>query len=59
MDKNKALLTFWVLKEAAAKMSGEGLRSYPNRTDFSLNDPRVMQINNCLVAVVEKDRSCT
>ena len=54
-DKNKALLTFWVLKEAAAKMSGEGLRGYPNQTDFSLDDPRVTEINGCLVAVVERN----
>ena len=51
-DKNKALLTFWVLKEAAAKCSGDGLRGYPNHTDFSLDDPRVTELNGCLVAVV-------
>lgn len=53
VDKRKALLTFWVLKEAAAKCSGEGLRGYPNQTDFSLDDPRVTEIHGCLVAVVE------
>lgn len=52
-DKRRALLTFWVLKEAAAKRTGEGLRGYPNHTDFSLDDPRVRELNNCLVAVVE------
>lgn len=52
-DKNRALLTFWVLKEAAAKCSGEGLRGYPVHTDFSLNDPRVQEIEGCLVAVLE------
>ena len=52
-DKRKALLTFWVLKEAAAKLSGEGLRGYPNHTNFSLADPRVTQIDGCLVAVLE------
>lgn len=55
-DKNRALLTFWVLKEAAAKCSGRGLRGYPNQTDFSLNDPRVQEIDGCLVAVVEGER---
>ena len=40
-DKAKALLTFWVLKEAAAKLSGRGLRGYPKDTAFSLDDPRV------------------
>ena len=52
-DKNRALLTFWVLKEAAAKCSGEGLRGYPNHTEFSLEDPRVFIQDNCLVAVIE------
>jgi len=51
-DKGRALLTFWVLKEAAAKLSGQGLRGYPNHTDFSLEDPRVTEIDGCLVAVV-------
>ena len=52
-DPRTALLTFWVLKEAAAKLSGEGLRGYPNHTDFSLDDPRVTQIDGCIVAVLE------
>jgi len=53
-DKRRALLTFWVLKEAAAKLSGEGLRGYPNHTNFSLDDPRVTEIHGCLVAVMEE-----
>ena len=52
-DSRKALLTFWVLKEAAAKLSGEGLRGYPDHTTFSLDDPRVTEIDGCLVAVLE------
>ena len=44
-DKRIALLTFWVLKEAQAKCTGEGLRGYPNRTNFSLSDPRVEILN--------------
>ena len=51
-DKNRALLTFWVLKEAAAKLTGEGLRGYPNGTDFSLDDPRVFETNECMVAIL-------
>ena len=51
-DQNRALLTFWVLKEAAAKMSGEGLRGYPDHTNFALTDPRITEIDNCLVAVI-------
>lgn len=54
-DKRLALLTFWVLKEARAKYSGQGLRGYPNQTDFSLDDPRVIQKENCLVAVIEEE----
>lgn len=52
-DKRRALLTFWVLKEAQAKRTGKGLRGYPNGTDFSLNDPRVTELYGCLVAVIE------
>ena len=52
-DQRKALLTFWVLKEAAAKLSGEGLRGYPNQTNFTLDDPGVAEIDGCLVAVLE------
>lgn len=51
-DKRRALLTFWVLKEAAVKLSGEGLRGYPNGTDFSLDDPRVTEMDGCLVAIL-------
>ena len=52
-DKRLALLKFWVLKEAAAKLSGEGLRGYPNHTNFTLDDPRVTEMDGCLVAVLE------
>lgn len=55
-DKHRALLTFWVLKEAAAKATGEGLRGYPNTTAFTLGDPRVRELDGCLVAVVEGER---
>ena len=53
-NKNEALLKLWVLKEAAAKMTGEGIRGYPNKTDFSPNDPRIQMIDGCYVAVIEK-----
>lgn len=51
-DKRRALLTFWVLKEAAVKLTGEGLRGYPKDTDFFLEDPRVREIDGCLVAIL-------
>ncbi len=53
-NRERALLTFWVLKEAAVKLSGEGLRGYPNHTHFSLEDPRVTEMDGCLVAVMEE-----
>ena len=52
-DQRRALLTFWVLKEAAGKCTGEGLQLWPNHTDFSLDDPRVQELDGCLVAVIE------
>ena len=56
-NKREALLIFWVLKEAAAKCSGEGLRGYPVNTNFFLNDPRVVMRDDCYVAVVEEWRN--
>lgn len=53
-DKRLALLTFWVLKEASAKLTGRGLHGYPIHTDFSLDDPRVRIMDGCLVAVLEE-----
>lgn len=52
-DKRNALLRFWVLKEAAAKCSGQGLTGYPNKTVFSLDDPRIFTMDGCYVAVIE------
>ena len=56
-DRNAALLRFWVLKEAAAKLTGEGLRGYPNHTDFSPDDPRIQIIAGCPVAVFQQEDS--
>ena len=52
-DPAAALLKLWVLKEAAAKASGEGLKGYPNQTDFSPDDPRIQMIAGCFVSVIE------
>lgn len=54
-DKSAALLRFWVLKEAAAKLSGKGLQGYPKETEFDPDDPRVTVRDNCYVAVMEKE----
>ncbi len=51
-DKRETLLRFWVLKEAAAKLAGDGLRGYPNRTDFDPADKRIAEMNGCYVAVL-------
>lgn len=52
-DKKKALLTFWVLKEAQGKKTGMGINGFPNHTKFDLSDPRVQTIENHLVAMIE------
>ena len=54
-DQRIALLTFWVLKEAQAKLTGEGIKFHPTHTNFSLDDPGVTKIQGCLVAVIEED----
>lgn len=54
-DKNRALLTFWVLKEAAAKLTGRGIGFHPNHTDFMLTDSRVQEIDGCLVAIITQE----
>lgn len=54
-DPRRALLHFWVLKEASAKLSGEGLRGYPDHTSFSLSDARVREYDECLLAILEEE----
>ncbi len=51
-NKQKAILTFWVLKEAAAKLTGEGMQGGFRHTQFQLDDPRVREIDGCLVAIM-------
>ena len=54
-DPRRALLTFWVLKEAQKKCTGQGLQPYPRDTNFALDDPRVQELEGCLVAVIEEE----
>lgn len=54
-DQRRAFLALWVLKEAAVKCSGMGLTGFPNRTDFSPEDPRVRQWAGCLVAIITQN----
>ena len=51
-DKNRALLTFWVLKEADGKCTGKGVAIHPNHTNFMLTDNRVFEHAGCLVAII-------
>ena len=55
INPQEAFLSLWVLKEAAAKCSGLGLMGFPNRTDFSPEDPRVRRWAGCLVAIVAQE----
>lgn len=54
-DPRRTFLTFWVLKEAAAKLSGQGLQGFPNQTSFCASDPRVREWDGCLVAILAQD----
>jgi len=54
-DKRDALLRLWVLKEAAGKLTGEGLNGYPDHTDFDPHDPRVTEIDGCYVAIMKEN----
>ena len=51
-DPRLCLLRFWVLKEATAKFTGEGMKWHPTHTNFSLPDGRIREMDGCLVAVV-------
>ena len=53
-NRREAFLALWVLKEASAKCSGLGLTGFPNKTDFSPEDPRVHRWAGCLVAIVSQ-----
>ena len=51
-DKRSALLKLWVLKEASVKLTGAGLRGLSKPTDFSPEDPRILEIDGCYVAIL-------
>ena len=53
-DPKKALLTFWVLKEARVKLTGEGLQGFPNDTNFILPSDAVREVEGCLLAILEE-----
>ena len=54
-DQQAALLRLWVLKEAAAKLTGEGLRGFPNQTHFHPADQRIQEIDGCYVAIIKEN----
>lgn len=54
-DPNRALLTFWVLKEALGKCSGQGVNYPLNQTDFMLTDSRVFEQDGCLIAIITEE----
>lgn len=53
-EKNDFLLRLWVMKEAEVKCSGLGLRGYPNHTDYRPDDPRIREMEGCVVAVIRE-----
>lgn len=54
-DQNAALLRFWVLKEALAKLTGRGVGNWLKNTDFDPYDEKITCIDGCYVAVLEGD----
>ena len=54
-DQRDTLLRLWVLKEAAGKLTGEGINGYPNYTDFDPCDSRIQEIDGCYVAVLKEN----
>ena len=44
-DRRDTLLRLWVLKEAAGKLTGEGINGYPDHTDFDPCDTRIQEID--------------
>ncbi len=49
------ILRLWVMKEAYAKLTGKGLGDYLYETDFDPNDPRILIIDGCYVAIMEEE----
>ncbi len=47
-------LKLWVLKEAFAKLTGQGMGNYLKNTDFYPDDGRIREIDGCFVAVMEE-----
>lgn len=52
-DPQDGFLRLWVLKEAEAKRTGQGIGNWMKNTDFDPFDHRIQEINGCYVAVLE------
>ena len=57
-DQNAALLRLWVMKEAYAKLTGQGIGNYLKNTNFDPNDSRIQEIDGCFVAILEGETPC-
>ena len=55
-DQQVALLRLWVIKEAYAKLTGRGIGNWLKETDFCPDDPRIMCIDGCFVAILEGEK---
>lgn len=51
-NPEEALREFWVLKEAGAKATGQGLTGYPRDTDFTLGN--TIKSHGCTVAIIRR-----
>ena len=50
--RREDLLRLWILKEAYAKLTGRGIGNYLKETNFDPQDPRIRQIDGCLLAIL-------
>ena len=56
-DPQDALLRLWVLKEAEAKRTGQGIGNWLKCTDFDPLDERIQEISGHYGAVLEDDHA--
>ena len=54
-DVQREVLRLWVLNEALAKRSGQGIGNWMKNTDFDPYDHRIKEIDGCFVAVLEEE----
>ncbi len=54
-DQHTALLKFWVLKEAYAKLTGFGIGNHLKSTEFSLENSEILEKNGHFIAILEDE----